>query len=145
VAASGNAGGRDPSFPASHPGVISVTATDSGDARYGWATHGDWVTIAAPGCSQAPFPAAGYGEFCGTSSATALVSGVVGLVRSLEGVDASLAYSTVAANAVSVGDFVAAGRVDAAAAVAARPRVTASRQPPADSLPAHHEPHLDPR
>jgi subtilisin family serine protease len=142
IAAAGNSGSGDPTFPASHPGVVGVTATDAADARYGWANHGSWVALAAPGCSQSTVLGGGYGEVCGTSSATAFVSGLAGLVRSLAGVDAALAYSTLAGNAARVGDFVAAGRVDAAAAVAARRRVS-STPPPADTPPGLPAPRPD--
>ena len=134
VAAAGNSGSGEPTFPASHPGVVGVTATDAADARYDWANHGPWVAVAAPGCSQSTILGGGYGEVCGTSSSTAFASGVAGLVRSLAGMDAALAYSALAANAARVGDFVASGRVDAAAAVAARLRVS-STPPPEDSPP----------
>jgi subtilisin family serine protease len=118
VAAAGNTGGAGQTFPASHPGVVSVTATDAADLRYDWATHGTWTSVAAPGCSQSIFPGGVYGEFCGTSSATALVSGLAALVTSVgAGVGADVVFSTLAVGAVRVGDFVSSGRVDVAASV----------------------------
>jgi thermitase len=118
VAAAGNSGGDEPTFPASHQGVVSVTATDGADGRYSWASHGPWAAVAAPGCSQSTTLGGGHGEVCGTSSATAFASGVAALVRSsANGADGALAYSALAATAVAVGDFVAAGRLDLAAAV----------------------------
>jgi subtilisin family serine protease len=119
VAAAGNSGGEDVTFPANHPGVLSVTATDPADGRYAWATHGRWVGVAAPGCSQSTAAGGGYGDFCGTSSAAAFVSGLVGLARSLapaRGADEVGAALT--SSPVAVGDFVGTGRVDAAAALA---------------------------
>lgn len=115
VAAAGNAGNGDPTFPASHPGVIGVTATDAGDGRYPWASYGSWVAVAAPGCSQSTFPGGGYGEFCGTSSAAAFASGIVALVRSAAG--ASEVTQKLLDSAVGIGDGVASGRIDAAGAL----------------------------
>ena len=51
VAAAGNSGSADVTFPAGEPGVVSVTGTDAADGRYAWANYGSWVTLAAPGCS----------------------------------------------------------------------------------------------
>lgn len=127
VAAAGNGGTEAVTFPAGLPGVIGVTGTDSNDARYTWATYGGWVRLAAPGCSQATAPGGSYGDFCGTSSAAAFVSGVVGLTRafapalSADGVEEALG-----ASAVRIGDFVSAGRVDAGAGVATARVATAT-------------------
>lgn len=144
VAAAGNAGNSDEAYPAAYPGVVSVTGTDASDAPYEWATHGSWVKLAAPGCSQTTALNATYGDFCGTSSATAFVSGLAGLARSfaadrgVEGIEQALA-----ANAVPVGDIASGGRVNAAgmlgalrpvAPVAAQPQPGASR--PAESFTA---------
>jgi len=120
VAAAGNAGSSEITFPAGIPGVVSVTGTDGADVRYSWANYGSWVRFAAPGCSQATAPAGGYGEFCGTSSAAAFVSGLVGLARSLAAdAPADAISAQLAAHAVPVGGFVSAGRVDAAATLGA--------------------------
>lgn len=113
VAAAGNTGDVEPTFPASHPGVISVTATDAADGRYAWATHGRWVSIAAPGCSQTTVIGGAYGEFCGSSSAAAFMSGAAALVRSAAPtVGGGVVFSTLASNAVPVGEFVSSGRLD---------------------------------
>jgi thermitase len=118
VAAAGNAGTSDVTFPAAYPGVLSVTATDPADVRYSWSSYGGWVRLAAPGCSIGTGAGGTYADFCGTSSATALVSGLAGLMRSfapsLTTADLAQALS---ANAFKVGDFVASGRVDVEAAV----------------------------
>ena len=76
------AGTADVTFPAAYPGVISVSATDPSDSRYPWSSYGGWVNLAAPGCSIATGAGGSYADFCGTSSATALVSGLAGLMRS---------------------------------------------------------------
>jgi subtilisin family serine protease len=140
VAAAGNAGSADVSFPAGLPGVVSVTGTDGADVRYAWASYGHWVRLAAPGCNQTTAPAGGYGDFCGTSSSAAFVSGLAGLARSFAaGAAAETVSAALAANAVPVGDFVSAGRVDAAAMLGAlqpaRPEA-ASPAPVAGAAPA---------
>jgi len=139
VAAAGNAGTADVTFPAAYPGVVSVAGTDTADARYEWSSYGGWVRLAAPGCNLTTTPGAGYGDFCGTSSATALVSGVAGLVRSFApDLSPDAIEQALSASALRVGDFVSAGRVDAGAVVdslkAAR-AVTASPAPVVASEP----------
>ena len=52
VAAAGNSGNGEPTYPAAYPFVVSVAATDDVDQLYPWSTHGSWVTLAAPGCSH---------------------------------------------------------------------------------------------
>jgi subtilisin family serine protease len=132
VAAAGNAGSSDITFPAGLPGVVSVTGTDGADARYTWANYGGWVRLAAPGCSQATAPAGAYGDFCGTSSAAAFVSGLAGLARSLaSGAPAEAIAAELAARSVRVGNFVSAGRVDAAATLNAFKPATPAQLPPA--------------
>ena len=51
VAAAGNDGSANPTYPAAFPGVIGVVATDAADHAYSWSTHGSWATLAAPGCA----------------------------------------------------------------------------------------------
>ena len=118
VAAAGNAGTPDVTFPAAYAGVLSVAATDQTDERYSWSSYGGWVRLAAPGCSIATVPGGTYADFCGTSSATALVSGLAALIRSYAPTMTVEALGrALAANALRVGDFVSAGRVDVEAAV----------------------------
>jgi len=139
VAAAGNAGTADVTFPAAYPGVVSVAGTDAADARYEWSSYGGWVRLAAPGCNLTTAPAAGYGDFCGTSSATAFVSGVAGLVRTFAPtLSPDAIEQALFASALRVGDFVSAGRVDAGAVVASLKTagaVTASPAPVAASEP----------
>ena len=78
VAAAGNTGGTGAAYPAAEPGVVSVEADDQSGALYPWSTSGDWITVAAPGCNQSTARGGGFGEFCGTSSAAAAVSGIIG-------------------------------------------------------------------
>lgn len=77
VAASGNAFADTPVFPASYPGVLSVTAADRKGRRLplaGW-QHAD---VVAPGDRvRAPTPPATYTDVSGTSVAAALAAGLL--------------------------------------------------------------------
>jgi subtilisin family serine protease len=85
VAAAGNSGSSTRFYPAAYAGALSVAATTSSDNLYNWSNRGrDWVQVAAPGCNVAPLRGGGYGNFCGTSSATPIVSGIVALALSLD-------------------------------------------------------------
>ena len=118
VAAAGNAGTPDASYPAAYPGVLSVAATDAADARYSWSNYGAWVRVAAPGCSMTTAGSGLYAEFCGTSSAAAFASGLAGLGRSYGGGSpAGTIVEALASTAFPVGDIVSAGRLDAGALV----------------------------
>ncbi|MFP5322032.1 MAG: S8 family serine peptidase, partial [Acidimicrobiia bacterium] len=117
VAAAGNQGTTTPNYPAATPGVIGVAASDQTDSRYSFSNHGSWVDVAAPGCNGAPLTT-GYGYFCGTSSATPVAAGAAALAISL-GASGAVVEQAITATAVPVGSWVAAGRVDAAALVAA--------------------------
>jgi len=79
VAAAGNNSGTTPFYPAAYPGVIAVAGSDADRRLYPWSDFGGWVQLAAPGCNVAPTRGGGYGEFCGTSSATPVLSGVAAL------------------------------------------------------------------
>jgi subtilisin family serine protease len=144
VAAAGNAGTSDITFPAGLPGVVSVTGTDGTDVRYSWANYGSWVRVAAPGCSQATAPGGGYGDFCGTSSAAAFVSGLVGLARSFAAAAAPESLEqALAANAAPVGPISAGGRVDAAGILGALgPAPAAQPHAPAPAQTYSPEPNI---
>jgi subtilisin family serine protease len=83
VAAAGNDGANSLIYPAADPLALSVAATTSSDQRYPWSNFGSWVRVAAPGCNIAPLRAGGEGIFCGTSSATPMVAGLVALAYSV--------------------------------------------------------------
>jgi len=85
VAAAGNSGSSTKFYPAAYADALSVAATTSSDNLYYWSNRGlDWVQVAAPGCNVAPVRGGGYGDFCGTSSATPIVSGIAALALSLD-------------------------------------------------------------
>jgi len=123
VAGAGNAGTDAPDWPAAYPGVISVAATDAHDAREPWSNYGSWVDVAAPGCNSTRGARNFSVTFCGTSSATALVSGIIGLALSAHpaATPADIA-SALAASSSPVGSFVRWGRVDASSFVRALAR-----------------------
>jgi subtilisin family serine protease len=85
LAAAGNSGSTTKFYPAAYPSVVSIAATQEDDTLYSWSNRGaDWVQVAAPGCDTAPVRGGGYGNFCGTSAATPVVSGIAGLPLSLD-------------------------------------------------------------
>ena len=119
VAAAGNDGLDDAMYPAAYPGVISVGATDERDRLYSWSNHGAKVLLAAPGCNTAPLLHGKRAYFCGTSSATPMVSGIAALALSANPdstraeIEQALDHSAVKVLGVR------SGRVDAARTLAA--------------------------
>jgi subtilisin family serine protease len=114
VAAAGNAGVTTQFFPAADPRVVSVAATTVADQRFSWSNFGSWVRLAAPGCNVATILGGGYGTFCGTSSATPLVSGLVALELSAQpAATAREAEDALARAALPLPAFVQYGRIDA--------------------------------
>jgi len=92
VAAAGNETTNTPQYPAAHPGVIAVGATDSTtpvEDRASFSNYGSWVTVAAPGVSiysttptagSTIWPSGSYNLGDGTSFSTPLVVGEAGLL-----------------------------------------------------------------
>jgi len=95
VAAMGNSGKEEKSVPACIKGVIAVGATDSNDKKAPFSTFGSHISVSAPGVQiLSTMPtydvfitkeygvSKNYAALSGTSMATPVVSGVVGLIRS---------------------------------------------------------------
>jgi thermitase len=112
VAAAGNEGNRIRQYPAADKRVIAVAASDPSDRLYPWSSRGEWVDVFAPGCNTSSWRGGNYATFCGTSSATPLVSGLAALIRSVR----PRATSTEVMDSVLRSASSAARRVDAARA-----------------------------
>lgn len=85
VVSAGNYGGINPCFPASYSGVLSVGETNPDGFLVGSSNYGSQCLITAPGegaLTTDHFSDDAYSGFAGTSSASPIVAGVVGLVRS---------------------------------------------------------------
>jgi subtilisin family serine protease len=120
VAAAGNNGKSAPFFPAAYPAVIGVAGTNTSDKRYSWSNYGSWVQVAAPGCNVAPLRGGGYGNFCGTSSATPLVAGLAGLALSAKpGAEVAEVEQAINKAVSPIGSAVKFGRVNAARTLSA--------------------------
>lgn len=142
VAAAGN-GGPDaaPPFPASHPGVLAVTAIDTRARLYPLATRGAFVDLAAPGVEvPVPVPGSTYpGQLSGTSMATAYVSGIAAtLLGNAPGSDTTALRGVLESSAVTLGGPAGGtqfgrGKIDACAAAHAlnQPATSCTAAPPA--------------
>ncbi len=85
VAAAGNLLGDKIVYPAYYSNCIAVAASDSDDRVASWSSQGDWVDVAAPGVNiYSTLPGNKYGYKSGTSMAAAYVSGLAGLLFTLE-------------------------------------------------------------
>ncbi|MFF2077765.1 S8 family serine peptidase [Kitasatospora sp. NPDC058162] len=85
VAATGNTGAMDVSYPAAFPGVVAVGAVDNNGAVWEKSTAGPETTLVAPGVKiyrATAKSSTSYGEASGTSDSTAYVSATAALIRS---------------------------------------------------------------
>jgi len=84
VAAAGNKGTSDPSYPACYDNCLAVAGTNENNSLALLSSHGDWVDVAAPGFNiYSELPRNQHGYKTGTSAAGAHVSGVAALVFSI--------------------------------------------------------------
>lgn len=131
VGAAGNSS-QDAStyLPASDRYVMSVGATDGEDQRTTFSNYGLTVDVSAPGSLIYSIAAGGgYTTVSGTSEATAFVSGLAGLIVSMNsGLNAPVVESVITSSADPIStDQPIGGRINVARAVAS---VTGANQPP---------------
>lgn len=85
IAAAGNSNSNQQFYPAAFNNVVAVAATQPNDARANFSQYGTWIDIAAPGTqiqSTSTATQSGYQSLQGTSMASPLVSGFMGLMKS---------------------------------------------------------------
>jgi len=127
VAASGNDNVSSQFYPAAYNNVISVAATNSSDQKASFSNYGAWIDISAPGNNIYSTTVGNtYGNKSGTSMASPMVAGLVGLMWSLNpGMTQTdlinclltTADNINAMNPSYIGQL-GSGRIDAAAAMA---------------------------
>lgn len=84
VAAAGNSNSSNLFVPAGFTNVISVASTGFTDVKSGFSNFGTWIDISAPGENiYSTLPSNSYAFFNGTSMASPLVAGIVGLMYSV--------------------------------------------------------------
>lgn len=136
VASAGNGGNADYRYPAAYPGVLSVAGVDDQDQLESWSTSGQWVTLGGPGCEVVLGASVNdplYG--CGSSFAPAAVSGIAGLLWSIDpGLTLYQVRDALRNTSVPVAG-IGGGRVDAWAAAHALGLVAADPAPPATPAP----------
>ena len=126
VAAAGNSGALVSS--ADNPYIISVGATDLNDAKASFSTYGPFVDIAAPGTTlYTTTLGGGYTYTSGTSVASPVVAGLVGLIFSKNpNLTPDQVYNVLKGSAADLGDpgrdnYFGWGRADAGKALASVP------------------------
>ncbi|HEY6279231.1 MAG TPA: S8 family serine peptidase [Streptosporangiaceae bacterium] len=143
-------------YPAAYPGVISVGAFDSSFMKATFSSARPYVTLTAAGVGVvAASQPAGYAPISSTSAASAVVAGIVALIRAQfpsftpAQVTKALTTSTIYRRRNGQATGSGAGTVDAAAALAAAASINAAVTPspsppgqtqaaPAPSAPAVH-------
>jgi serine protease len=84
VASAGNDNSSAFKYPAAYPGVISVASTTVNDEKSSFSNYGPWVKISAPGSSiLSTTVGSTYGNKSGTSMASPMVAGLLGLMKFL--------------------------------------------------------------
>lgn len=140
-----------PNYPAAYPGVIAVGAFDSAFDKAPWTSRQSYVTLTAAGVGvTAASSAGGYETMNSTSAASAVVAGIVALIRSrypnlsVADVRTALITTTMYHRADGLTDGSGYGAVNAAPALGAaaalatpaKDRAGAGAQPAATLSPA---------
>jgi subtilisin family serine protease len=128
-----NGNGTDaPNFPAAYPGVISVGAFDGNIMKAPFSSHQPYVTLTAAGDGMiAEVPPNTYAPVSSTSAASAVVTGIVALIKSKfpelapAQVTRALIRGTVIRPPGGMADGSGHGTVDAARALAAAAAIAA--------------------
>lgn len=107
-----------------NPYIITVSATNSTDAKASWSSYGNYVDVSAPGASiLTTTKGGGYGSVSGTSFSSPATAGVVALIMSANpnlgpaDIEKVLENSAVKVAGTDFHPYYGYGRVDAAAAV----------------------------
>jgi thermitase len=123
VAAAGNHGGTQKSYPAAYPGVMAVANSTTDDSRNPGSAFGNWVHVAAPGTNiLSTMLNSTYEENTGTSMASPLVAGIAALVdaKSNETMSVTQLFDAITNSCDPVpGNYTIFGRVNALQAVQA--------------------------
>lgn len=83
IAAAGNNNQSQQFYPAAYNNVVSVAATDQNDQKASFSQYGTWIDISAPGVQiLSTDENNGYQYSQGTSMASPLVAGFMGLMKS---------------------------------------------------------------
>ncbi|MBL1180007.1 MAG: S8 family serine peptidase [Bacteroidetes bacterium] len=126
VAAAGNNNVQTQFYPAAYTNCFSVASTTSTDTKSGFSNYGTWVDISAPGSNiLSTVPFGNYAYMSGTSMASPLVSGLLGLMYSYNpGMSKTDVLNCVTSTAVNIDGLnpgyagkLGAGRINAFAAM----------------------------
>jgi subtilisin family serine protease/PKD repeat protein len=83
VAAAGNDNTTNMFYPAGYNNVVTVASTNETDNKSGFSNYGNWIDVAAPGSNIISTDDGNYYvSLGGTSMASPLVSGLLGLMKS---------------------------------------------------------------
>lgn len=83
IAAAGNSNSSQQFYPAAYNNVVAVAATNQNDQKASFSQYGTWIDISAPGVQIASTDQNnGYQYSQGTSMASPLVAGFMGLMKS---------------------------------------------------------------
>ncbi len=83
VAAAGNSNSAV-FYPAAYNNVIAVAAVDNNDLKANYSCYGPEISVTAPGTVMSTVRGGGYGSGSGTSFAAPFVSGLAGLILSVD-------------------------------------------------------------